>query len=96
MAWAKTSRSISNYMALMVPGEGKIRQIESYFGGVVASYFTFLRWIFWTNMVQTAIMIGVIVMPEIMFGPDWGTVDYKQIPGTADVAPSYSDMFTCA
>lgn len=81
MAWAKTARAISNYMALMVPWEGKIRQIESYFGGVVASYFTFLRWIFWTNIVQASIMIGVIMLPEIMFGPDWGTVEYKTIPG---------------
>jgi len=75
------SRELSNYIALLIPWEGRIKQIQSYFGSVVASYFTFLRWVFWTNIVQAVIAGGIIIVPEIVFGPDWGTVDYKTVPG---------------
>lgn len=72
---------MSNYIALMVPWEGKIKDIESYFGSVVASYFTFLRWLFWINFIMSLICGVCIIMPEVMFGPDMGSVDYKSVPG---------------
>ncbi|XP_067933140.1 transmembrane channel-like protein 3 [Watersipora subatra] len=78
--YSKISRELSNFASLLVPWEGRIKHIESYFGGVVASYFTFLRWIFWTNIVQAVIIGGVIIVPEVLFGPDWGSVDYKTVP----------------
>lgn len=77
----KASRELSNYAALLVPWEGRIKHIEMYFGSVVASYFTFLRWIFWTNIIQAVIVGAAIMAPEVMFGPDFGTVDHKTIPG---------------
>lgn len=30
---------------------------------------------------QAVIMGGVVIAPEIVFGPQWGTVDYKTVPG---------------
>lgn len=77
----KFSRELSNYTAMMIPWEGKIKNIESYFGSVVASYFTFLRWLFWINFVMSLICGVVIIMPEVMFGPDSGSVPYKSVPG---------------
>lgn len=81
VAWAKTSRTISNYAALLVPWESRIKHIESYFGNVVASYFTFLRWIFWINIIQATIVAAFVIAPEVTFGPDFGSVHYKSIPG---------------
>lgn len=78
---SKASRELSNYLALMVPWEAKIKNIESYFGSVVASYFTFLRWLFWINIIMSLICGVVIIMPEVMFGPDMGTVGHKSVPG---------------
>ena len=83
--YAKASRELSNLAALLIPWEGKIKHIESYFGTVVASYFTFLRWIFWTNIIQAVIIGGVIIAPEVLFGPQWGTVDYKSVPGNKEL-----------
>ena len=80
--WHKASREIANYAALLIPWEGRIKNIENYYGSVVASYFTFLRWIFWVNLIITALIGGFIVAPEVMFGPDMGTVDYKSVPGS--------------
>ena len=75
----KASRELSNYLALLIPWESKIKNIASYFGSVVASYFTFLRWLFWINIVMTIICSLVIIMPEVMFGPDIGTLPYKSV-----------------
>ena len=77
----KAGRELSNYSAMLIPWEGKIKNIESYFGSVVASYFTFLRWLFWINFIMALICGVVIIMPEVMFGPDMGTVPYKSVPG---------------
>lgn len=36
-----------------------------HFGSVVSSYFTFLRWMFWVNIVLTVITSAFIVIPEV-------------------------------
>lgn len=48
-AFRRLRREIDNLVVILTPWELRIKKIESQFGSVVASYFTFLRWIFWIN-----------------------------------------------
>ncbi|KAJ9584620.1 hypothetical protein L9F63_021038, partial [Diploptera punctata] len=62
--WQYIKRELANFMNLLVPWELRIKEIESHFGSVVASYFTFLRWLFWVNLVITTLLIAFVVVPE--------------------------------
>lgn len=48
----------------------RIKQIESQFGSVVASYFTFLRWLLWVNLVIAITLISFVTIPEVLTA-DW-------------------------
>lgn len=49
----------------MVPWELRIKEIESLFGSAVASYFTFLRWVFSINLVLAIGYAVFVVIPEV-------------------------------
>ncbi|KAK6766890.1 hypothetical protein RB195_026263 [Necator americanus] len=59
-------RSFSNIKTYLIPWEGKIKRIESHFGSVVSSYFTFLRWIVFVNVIITLIILALVVLPEAL------------------------------
>ncbi|CAI2355554.1 unnamed protein product [Caenorhabditis sp. 36 PRJEB53466] len=59
-------RSFSNFKTYLIPWESKIKRIESHFGSVVSSYFTFLRWIVFVNIIITLIAVFFVVLPEIL------------------------------
>ncbi|VDM79541.1 unnamed protein product [Strongylus vulgaris] len=59
-------RSFSNFKTYLIPWEGKIKRIESHFGSVVSSYFTFLRWIVFVNVIITLIIVALVVLPETL------------------------------
>ncbi|XP_046454543.1 transmembrane channel-like protein [Daphnia pulex] len=59
-------REIRNLISFLVPWEARIKEIESLFGSAVASYFTFLRWVFWINLVLTACFAVFVVVPEVL------------------------------
>ncbi|KAK3803766.1 hypothetical protein RRG08_052938 [Elysia crispata] len=61
----RLERSWNNFTASLVPWEMKIKRIESHFGSVVASYFTFLRWLLWVSVWLAAMPTCFIIIPEV-------------------------------
>lgn len=58
-------RELYNFLALLIPWEIRIKEIESRFGSVVASYFIFLRWLFWVNLVIASVFALFVIVPEV-------------------------------
>lgn len=57
---------MTNLSTVLIPWELRIKEIESHFGSVVASYFTFLRWLFWVNIVIALALTVFVVVPEFL------------------------------
>ncbi|KAJ8738016.1 hypothetical protein PYW08_000611 [Mythimna loreyi] len=64
--WQQMKREAANTSNLLIPWELRIKEIESHFGSVVASYFTFLRWLFWVNLVIGFILLVFVIVPEYL------------------------------
>ncbi|XP_025190710.1 transmembrane channel-like protein 3 isoform X2 [Melanaphis sacchari] len=64
--WQHSKREMANFISQIIPWELTIKEIESQFGTVVASYFTFLRWLFWVNFVISVLLAAFVVIPEIL------------------------------
>ncbi|XP_030761789.1 transmembrane channel-like protein 2 [Sitophilus oryzae] len=64
--WQIWKRELTNMSMWFIPWELKIKEIESHFGSVVASYFIFLRWLFWVNIVIAVVIISFVTIPEII------------------------------
>ncbi|CAH2035726.1 unnamed protein product, partial [Iphiclides podalirius] len=64
--WQQIKREAANMSNLLIPWELRIKEIESHFGSVVASYFTFLRWLFWVNLVIGFILLVFVIIPEYL------------------------------
>ncbi|XP_048263726.1 transmembrane channel-like protein isoform X5 [Bombus terrestris] len=64
--WQYCRREMVNLQTWLVPWELRIKEIESHFGSAVASYFTFLRWLFWINLVMTVILTAFVAIPEML------------------------------
>lgn len=65
--WQQLKREAANISNLLIPWELRIKEIESHFGSVVASYFTFLRWLFWINLVIGFILLVFVIIPEVVY-----------------------------
>ncbi|EFN72383.1 Transmembrane channel-like protein 3 [Camponotus floridanus] len=64
--WQYFRREFINLRTWLVPWEIRIMEIESHFGSAVASYFTFLRWLFWINLVIAVTLTAFVVIPEVL------------------------------
>lgn len=64
--WRHFKREFANFLVIITPWEMRIKKIESHFGSVVASYFTFLRWIFWLNLANSLVMCSFVMVPELI------------------------------
>ncbi|CAI5454646.1 unnamed protein product [Caenorhabditis angaria] len=78
-------RSFSNFKTYLIPWESKIKRIESHFGSVVSSYFTFLRWIVFVNVVITLIAFSFVVLPETI-------ADYMATPERVNYTRSRKEI----
>lgn len=63
--WQHYKRELANISTVLIPWELRIKEIESHFGSVVASYFIFLRWLFWVNIVIAVALTIFVLMPEV-------------------------------
>ncbi|XP_059472075.1 transmembrane channel-like protein isoform X2 [Neocloeon triangulifer] len=64
--WQHLKRELANLLNYLVPWESRIKEIESHFGSAVASYFTFLRWLFWVNLMITILLTTFVAVPEVL------------------------------
>ncbi|XP_015185067.1 PREDICTED: transmembrane channel-like protein 2 [Polistes dominula] len=64
--WQYFRREFINLETWLIPWELRIKEIESHFGSAVASYFTFLRWLFWINFVITITLTAFVAVPEML------------------------------
>ncbi|XP_076677343.1 transmembrane channel-like protein [Andrena cerasifolii] len=64
--WQYFRRELVNLQTWLIPWELRIKEIESHFGSAVASYYTFLRWLFWINLVASAILTAFVAIPEML------------------------------
>ena len=69
----KLKTCFSNLFSIFIPWEHSIKEIESHFGTVVASYFLFLRWLLSMNLVICILIGGLVIWPEyvIQKGGNW-------------------------
>ncbi|RWS08508.1 transmembrane channel-like protein 3 [Dinothrombium tinctorium] len=65
----RLKREIDNLIVILTPWELRIKKIESQFGSVVASYFIFLRWVFWINTLISIFICCFIMVPEVLIQP---------------------------
>ncbi|CAH1785369.1 unnamed protein product [Owenia fusiformis] len=73
----RSKRAYEELVVTVTPWEMRIKAIESHFGTMVASYFTFIRALLWSNIVLTAITVGFIILPECLVGDSSG---HKTVP----------------
>ncbi|KAF5303691.1 hypothetical protein FQR65_LT00835 [Abscondita terminalis] len=77
--WQHYRREMANISNWLIPWERRIKAIESHFGSVVASYFIFLRWLFWVNIVISVILLAFVVLPETIITSKDAYPDRKKI-----------------
>jgi len=65
----KFSSNIKEFARNLKPWERSIHQIEGRFGSSVRSYFAFLRWLFFLNIIIFILIFIFIVIPSITFVP---------------------------
>lgn len=63
--WRHWKRETASFLTVLIPWELRIKEIESHFGSGVASYFTFLRWLMWVNIMIAIPLVAFVIGPEV-------------------------------
>lgn len=63
--WRHWKRETVSFLTVLIPWELRIKEIESHFGSGVASYFTFLRWLMWVNIMIAIPLVAFVIGPEV-------------------------------
>ncbi|XP_046816234.1 transmembrane channel-like protein isoform X2 [Vespa crabro] len=87
--WQYFRRELINLKTWLIPWELRIKEIESHFGSAVASYFTFLRWLFWINFVITILLTAFVVVPEMFIADVKFAGERKIIPKEERIKSSH-------
>ncbi|KAL7069863.1 hypothetical protein ACQ4LE_011020 [Meloidogyne hapla] len=85
--WRQFLRWLGNIWIYFVPWESRIKRIESQFGSVVSSYFTFLRWVICINFTITIVIIAFIVVPECIADAIADSARKNRTAGRKQISP---------
>ncbi|XP_073840096.1 transmembrane channel-like [Musca autumnalis] len=75
--WRHWKREIYSFLTVLIPWELRIKEIESHFGSGVASYFTFLRWLMYMNVMIALPLVLFVIGPEY-FGTKNDEIDPRK------------------
>ncbi|XP_017010639.3 transmembrane channel-like protein [Drosophila takahashii] len=75
--WRHWKRETTSFLTVLIPWELRIKEIESHFGSGVASYFTFLRWLMWVNIMIAIPLVAFVIGPEY-FATKHGETDPRK------------------
>ncbi|XP_011865676.1 PREDICTED: transmembrane channel-like protein 3 isoform X2 [Vollenhovia emeryi] len=64
--WQVLRNGLINLQTWLVPWEVRIMEIKSHFGSAVASYFIFLRWLFYINLVIAVTYSAFVAIPKVL------------------------------
>lgn len=67
--WQNTRRNWHDFWSRFTAWRGAFKTIEGHFGTAVASYFRFVRFVFFLNLAVALLLLGVVVLPQVIMKP---------------------------
>lgn len=70
MYWKLTTSSISEWSQDLELWKGHLKEVEGHFGNGVLSFFVFLKWLLFLNLVIFILEFGLISLPSVIIEPN--------------------------